>query len=126
MTELAKLTGKNPGYNILEPLCQSSHPEWVLASRLSFPSGHTSCAFYVFVFTALYLQRSLGACLSRSFLLPLLQCFSIVCACLVAVSRICDNKHHPTDVIAGKTTSLLLSIFVYEYSGSISFILEKY
>lgn len=106
---------------VSEPLCQSSHPEWVLSSRLSFPSGHSSCAFYVFVFTALYLQRSLGSCLARSFLLPMLQCFSIVCACLVAVSRICDNKHHATDVIAGGTLGTLVAIlfgyFVAERRG---------
>lgn len=57
------------------------------ASRTSFPSGHTSAAFSVAeVIRTLYGPRA-----SRSFYLA---------AIITGISRIHDNKHYPSDVIA--------------------------
>ena len=58
------------------------------ASRTSFPSGHTSAAFSVAeVIRTLYGHRA-----GEPFYLA---------AVITAISRIHDNKHYPSDVIAG-------------------------
>ncbi|XP_063718943.1 putative phosphatidate phosphatase [Symsagittifera roscoffensis] len=87
---------------ITDPLCEEEDASFVADSRRSFPSGHSSCAFYVFVYTAIFIQQTLShSWLARCFLLPLAQTSSLLFALLVAVSRVCDHKHHPTDVITG-------------------------
>ncbi|XP_075250308.1 phospholipid phosphatase 1-like [Convolutriloba macropyga] len=97
---------------VLHADCLSDDHDAIADSRRSFPSGHSSCAFYIFVFTAIYLQQTLSrSCLAKCLLLPLAQATSLLFAVLVAVSRVCDNKHHYTDVIAGALLGTAIAYF---------------
>ncbi|XP_017042243.1 putative phosphatidate phosphatase [Drosophila ficusphila] len=74
--------------------------EDVRQARLSFPSGHSSLAFYAMVYVALYLQRKLtwrGSRLSRHFL----QFALVMVAWYTALSRVMDHWHHWSDVLSG-------------------------
>lgn len=83
-------------------------------SRRSFPSGHSSSTFYTMIFLILYAnkfwtKRELGL---------LVQLFQVVCfglAVFVALSRILDNMHHVTDVLAGSVLGILVAIFTFYY-----------
>ncbi|XP_065213427.1 putative phosphatidate phosphatase [Planococcus citri] len=68
-------------------------------SRVSFPSGHASFSFYVAVFTVLYLEKRLK--IESTILKPTIQFLVLLLAWFVALSRIMDNKHHWSDVLAG-------------------------
>ncbi|XP_023330126.1 putative phosphatidate phosphatase [Eurytemora carolleeae] len=73
-------------------------------ARLSFPSGHSSLAFYGMTLTIFILHRSKLTSLP----VQLVQASCLLYAMFTAVSRVTDNKHHPGDVIAG---SILGAIF---------------
>lgn len=45
----------------------------------------------------------------------LVQLILLMIATFVALSRIMDNKHHPTDVMAGTVMGILLAIITYYY-----------
>ena len=102
--------------------------------RKSFPSGHSSSSFYLMSYLCLYylnvyvpskrLQTRSSLADSSSFrsasstpkkisplALLLIVCAYLVAA-LVAISRMQDHKHHPTDVIAGSLLGLFMSYFV--------------
>merc|ERR1712107_52726 len=78
-------------------------------ARLSFPSGHSSAAFYSMIFTAAYLHvRKLSAS-------PLIIINQIVLVCYAwfcALTRVSDYKHHPTDVLAGAVLGTILALTV--------------
>lgn len=80
-------------------------------SRLSFLSGHASLSWYGMVFGAGYLHISTTRERS-SFTLPvvLIQVLMLVYAVVVSISRVTDNKHHPTDVLAGAVLGLSLAL----------------
>ncbi|KAH8364200.1 hypothetical protein KR084_003517 [Drosophila pseudotakahashii] len=74
--------------------------EDVRQSRLSFPSGHSSMAFYAMVYVALYLQRKItwrGSKLGRHFV----QFALVMVAWYTALSRVMDHWHHWSDVLSG-------------------------
>ncbi|XP_037718197.1 putative phosphatidate phosphatase [Drosophila subpulchrella] len=74
--------------------------EDVRQGRLSFPSGHSSLAFYAMVYVALYLQRKItwrGSKLSRHFV----QFALVMVAWYTALSRVMDHWHHWSDVLSG-------------------------
>ncbi|XP_037956513.1 putative phosphatidate phosphatase, partial [Teleopsis dalmanni] len=74
--------------------------EDVRQSRLSFPSGHSSIAFYVTVYLAIYLHYRLtwrGSKLLRHFL----QFILLMLGWFTALSRVMDNWHHWSDVLVG-------------------------
>ncbi|KAH8611506.1 putative PAP2 superfamily [Trypanosoma vivax] len=79
--------------------------------RLSFPSGHSSCAFSTMTPVAFYLFGMLrafsGASLWRSFI----ALAPISLAFVVAISRTRDNRHHFYDIIAGSLIGLGSAIF---------------
>lgn len=68
--------------------------ELVSEARLSWPSGHSSITAFFSVFLAAYLS-SLSL---WPVLLVLLTLLSMMISFLIGLSRITDNKHHPTDV----------------------------
>ena len=76
--------------------CQGD-PEIVSDARLSWPSGHSSIAAFFSVFLAAYLS-SLPI---LSVLRVLLTLLSLMTSFLIGLSRVLDNKHHPTDVLSG-------------------------
>lgn len=94
--------------------CSESDIDKVNESRKSFPSGHSSSSFYAMIFMILYVhkfwnKRNLG-------FIP--QFFQFICFCtawFVALSRVIDNKHHPSDVLAGSILGTLIAIFTFYY-----------
>lgn len=70
--------------------------------HVSFPSGHSSMAFYGLLFLALHLQRIRIACPLGATLLPhLCQLLLVGLASFIGLSRVMDYKHHWSDVVAG-------------------------
>lgn len=95
--------------------CLQPNPKDVLDSRKSFPSGHSSLSFFSMVYLALFLGsvwqcRTLGKLLSRTIQLGL-----VTFAFFVALSRVTDNKHHPTDVLAGSLIGILCALITFSF-----------
>jgi phosphatidate phosphatase len=94
--------------------CTEPNKKKVSDSRKSFPSGHSSTTFYAMIFLIFYIhrvwiRRGLG-------LLP--QFFQIIffaLAFLVGIIRVLDNKHHPTDVLAGASLGIIIAVFTAYY-----------
>lgn len=90
-----------PGY-ISEYRCTGStyKADDILDSRKSFPSGHASFSMYIAFYFCIYIQKRLHIRFSRLikfYLQTLLLILSLVCG----LGRIINNKHHPSDVLAG-------------------------
>lgn len=90
-------------------------------SHLSFPSGHASFSAQAATFIVLYLQtkfintkkNSNGVVDNSStslFSASIISLLAILAAGYVSVSRIMDNKHHPTDALAGSLIGTLTQI----------------
>jgi phosphatidate phosphatase len=94
--------------------CTSPDTPSIDESRLSFPSGHASISFYSMVFLILFINQTWK--FTRLGLLPrLVQFFLFAFALFVALSRISDNKHHPTDVLAGALLGSFVSLLTFCY-----------
>jgi len=80
-------------------------------SQLSFPSGHTALITYAMVYLAAYLQVALPKP-GPSFMLvrPIVQTGALAIAWFVSLSRISDNKHHWSDVLAGAIIGSLAAV----------------
>ncbi|KAH8258708.1 hypothetical protein KR038_004336 [Drosophila bunnanda] len=88
--------------------------EDVRQARLSFPSGHSSLVFYAMVYLAVYLQRKLtwrGSKLSRHFV----QFVLVMLAWYTALSRVMDNWHHWSDVLAGSLIGVVGALITVRY-----------
>ncbi|KAH8371373.1 hypothetical protein KR093_007088 [Drosophila rubida] len=86
----------------------------VRQARLSFPSGHSSLAFYALLYVALYLQRKLSwrsSKLARHFLQFLL----LMLAWYTALSRVMDSWHHWSDVLAGSLIGVAGALLTAHY-----------
>lgn len=89
--------------NIYFPSRGASESPEVVEGRRSFPSGHTcaacSSSTHTLLDSTLLMEKAVGrprlAILCSGMVLPV--AFTLV----VAVSRITDNRHHPTDVLVG-------------------------
>ncbi|XP_069107824.1 phospholipid phosphatase 1-like [Argopecten irradians] len=118
----------NPEYNatgcdvgggyITDFVCTNSNMDDVIDSKQSFPSGHSSSAVYAFTYVAIFLEIRLRYQLKWRLYLrmigPVIQTLLIIAALYICLSRIQDNKHHPTDVLGGAVVGLvfcLITIF---------------
>lgn len=72
-----------------------------LHSSHSFPSGHTSGAFALFIVLALYAKQ------------PWLKVLLLLCAVLVAYSRMYLSQHFLVDVTVGSLIGVIFSILAY-------------
>jgi len=81
-------------------------------ARLSFLSGHASLAWYGMVFSAGFLYINSSTRERNIYTLPVLlvQVLVLVYAVGVSISRVTDNKHHPTDVLAGAGLGLSVAL----------------
>lgn len=80
----------------------------------SFPSGHASWSFAGLGFLSWYLAGKIRAFDRRGHVAKLCIVFApLLAACLVAVSRVDDYRHHWQDVFAGGILGLVVSSFCY-------------
>jgi len=85
-------------------------------ARISFPSGHASLSWYGMVFAALYIQfkcHRRGNRLSLPFLT--LQGMFLTYSLIVCITRVTDNKHHATDVVAGGILGTVMAVLSFSY-----------
>uniref|UniRef100_A0A6P4FRE2 Phosphatidate phosphatase n=1 Tax=Drosophila rhopaloa TaxID=1041015 RepID=A0A6P4FRE2_DRORH len=85
---------------ICRPDLPQTSEDMIRDLTVSFPSGHSTMAFYGLVFVALHLRRRRWP-LPGSLLGPVLQLACVAVASFVALSRVMDYKHHWSDVAAG-------------------------
>ncbi|TPX32282.1 hypothetical protein SmJEL517_g04571 [Synchytrium microbalum] len=94
-------------------------PKIVRDGRESFPSGHSSSSFVGMGWVSLYLAGKLSAwCLDEKpndgRVLSMILCVCpLMWAAYVAISRTEENKHHPTDVLAGSLLGLTIAYISY-------------
>lgn len=82
--------------------------------HLSFPSGHANFSFQAAVFILLYLQAKFirEPNFRHHTLVSIFSILTIILAFFTAVSRVMDNKHHPTDVLAGALIGTLTQVIL--------------
>ncbi|XP_045158722.1 putative phosphatidate phosphatase [Mercenaria mercenaria] len=94
-------------------VCTGTDEAAIAEARLSFPSGHTSVAFYCMIWLIVYLQFKFTW--KRYWLIrPLMQAGAFFLAYYTGLSRISDYMHHWSDVLAGAiigTVVALLDVF---------------
>ncbi|XP_077301093.1 putative phosphatidate phosphatase [Arctopsyche grandis] len=92
--------------------CKGTDPHLLKEMRLSFPSGHSSFSTFTMIYVAVYVQRRFkwaGSKLLRhgcQFIVFMLAWFTIL-------SRISDNKHHRSDVLAGSCIGAVTAILIF-------------
>ena len=86
-------------------------------ARKSFFSGHASTAFASMTFVILYLQAKTASRSSGGGLLlvPFLQLLAFGLAFITAISRVTDNAHHPSDVVAGAAVGVSVQVLNVVY-----------
>jgi len=78
-------------------------------TRLSFLSGHASISSYGMMFAILYITFNYRRKISPVVLM-MFQVLFMIYMISVGISRVTDNKHHPTDVIAGMVLGSIMAI----------------
>ncbi|XP_017865976.1 PREDICTED: putative phosphatidate phosphatase isoform X1 [Drosophila arizonae] len=79
--------------------------------HLSFPSGHSSFAFFSMIYIVIYLQRRMK-CSRFRMLRHLLQFLLVMFAWYTALTRVSDFKHHWSDVLAGSSIGIVYAFLV--------------
>ena len=94
--------------------CLAEDPNNVIESSKSFPSGHSSLSTYAMLFLILYVEFNW-----RFHKFGLWPRFVQFCLAAVAIftcmSRVSDNKHHPTDVVAGALLGLVIAVLTFVF-----------
>ncbi|XP_053395888.1 phospholipid phosphatase 1-like [Mercenaria mercenaria] len=105
-----------PGY-ISNYTCTGNEENKELrSSRQSFPSGHSAFSMYIAIYFCIYIENRLQIKFSR-LLKFFLQSGLVFIAILCGLGRIKDNKHHPSDVIAGYILGIGVAVFVHLVIG---------
>ncbi|SCV73268.1 BQ2448_7194 [Microbotryum intermedium] len=110
-------------YSVLSHDCTGPY-ELVKDGRRSFPSGHSSSSFQGLFFLCLFFAGKNGAFafqarfprsnLLQSRMLRLAITLSpLLLAVWIAITRLEDHMHHPTDVIAGSTIGIIAASIGY-------------
>mmetsp|Transcript_27359 Transcript_27359/g.49693 ORF Transcript_27359/g.49693 Transcript_27359/m.49693 type:complete len:334 (-) Transcript_27359:790-1791(-) len=93
-----------------------------MEARMSFPSGHSSLSFCAMTVMALYLLGKVGLGKQRATnppffcsikILAFLSVTPLLYSSFVATSRLVDNWHHPSDIVAGTMLGVTCGILVY-------------
>lgn len=104
---------------VTDSVCSTPLSSHMMADGFrSFPSGHASTSFTGIVFLALFLDALLTQGARR--MLPSTKAARVFIATLcmllplyIAVGRIADHRHHPTDVLAGAALGTVTALLVY-------------
>jgi len=109
----------NPNYGlrtVFDTSVCTADSKIIFNEAQSFPSGHSSKIFAIMTYLALYIAGQIHLLDRKSYLwkyfvvgVPFL--FSTY----VALSRISDHRHHPTDVVAGSFIGFVVSVLTYFY-----------
>ena len=104
--------------NLFDPIELQSRLKEI---HLSFPSGHASFSFQAATYTVIYLQFMImkNKWPRNSLVVPFVQTLVVCLAVFTAASRVMDNKHHPTDVLAGVVIGVLAQILNTVISANI-------
>lgn len=94
--------------------CTNADKADIQESQLSFPSGHSSTSFYTAIFLVCYLNQ-MWKRRSCNLLLHIVQVFILCVAFVVVMTRVTDNKHHVTDVIAGSSVGTIVALITFYY-----------
>ncbi|XP_017479178.1 PREDICTED: putative phosphatidate phosphatase [Rhagoletis zephyria] len=106
---------RNEGQYFAEYTCEGDLSHKMMAEMaMSFPSGHSSLAFYAMVYIALYLQVALSTRGSK-LLKHFLQFGFVMLAWFVALTRVNDHWHHWSDVLVGILLGTLFAWLVARY-----------
>lgn len=81
--------------------CTGKDVDKILEARLSFPSGHASLAVYTATYVMLYMQARVQWESVVMILKHLIQSTVMFLGIYVALTRVVDNQHHWSDVLAG-------------------------
>ena len=72
-------------------------------------------AIYAMVYVALFLHSIWRCGLLGKVLAKTVQLSLVTFAFFVALSRVSDNKHHPTDVLAGSLIGIAVALVTYSF-----------
>ncbi|CUT99282.1 phosphatidate phosphatase [Echinococcus multilocularis] len=106
------------GY-ISEFRCTKNDAYLIREMRLSFPSGHSAYTMFPAIFIAVYLHYRMPAIGMGSVLQAFVQTAAVTGAFYVGMTRVSDNKHHWTDVLAGMIIGALVGIFTVRYATDV-------
>lgn len=99
---------------ITDYACRNEHKEAVNDIRVSFPSGHSSFSFYCAVFIVMYLEARWKAN-NLIYIKSTIQFIALLGAWFTALSRVTDNKHHWSDVLAGMILGIVVALLTTIY-----------
>ncbi|XP_060601613.1 phospholipid phosphatase 1-like, partial [Ruditapes philippinarum] len=91
----------------------------LLDSRKSFPSGHASLSTFGAIYLLIFLQLRFTWTKKIRIFLPLIQLGILCAAIFVCISRVNDNKHHFSDVIAGAILGTVIALLSLKYVSCI-------
>ncbi|PWN21753.1 acid phosphatase/Vanadium-dependent haloperoxidase [Microstroma glucosiphilum] len=98
-----------------EAICTTSLDSALIKDGFrSFPSGHSSAAFAGLTFLTWFLAGHFHLFGDRARVwVSWIVATPPLGACLIAISRLMDNRHHPTDVIAGAILGAVVASSIY-------------
>ncbi|RKP08035.1 phosphatidic acid phosphatase type 2/haloperoxidase [Thamnocephalis sphaerospora] len=95
-------------------ICTQTNLKILYDGMKSFPSGHAAYSFAGLAFVSFYMAGKLRIFDERGFVFkPLLCLMPLIGAALVAISRVCDYRHHWQDVTIGSILGFSLAYFAY-------------
>ncbi|XP_076112969.1 phospholipid phosphatase 3-like isoform X1 [Mytilus galloprovincialis] len=104
--------------------CTSTDTDALQEARLSFPSGHTSFAFFCMLYLVVYLQIKFKW--RKCWLVrPFLQLVAFFLAYYTALTRISDYMHHWSDVLGGAILGIIVCFFTIYLISDLPKVCEK-
>lgn len=111
-------------FNTATLTCTNSNSHLIYESRLSFPSGHASLSFCGAGCLVLYFIGRFGYLRNRRYysqekgkrkskFIFLLSFTPLLLSTYCAASRLVDNWHHPSDILAGMVIGLVCAVISY-------------
>uniref|UniRef100_A0A8D8QLP8 Phosphatidate phosphatase n=1 Tax=Cacopsylla melanoneura TaxID=428564 RepID=A0A8D8QLP8_9HEMI len=95
--------------------CLGTDVSLIKAARASFPSAHSAVAFYAAVYTIAYLHRVRISIKGSRFPGYFLQFLIFQAAWYTSLTRVLDNMHHWTDVLAGTIIGVMFALLIINY-----------